>query len=238
MMSADNAALSRGKTILIVGASRGLGFELAQEWAAMGRTVFGLVRRVDDRLAAASSAKPNLHWIHGDIRDENSLELAAQELRAYGVIDLLVHNAAIHLEHDKKDLPRASLTAVQESLLVNAAAPVAVVKAFLPLLRRPSRVVLISSEAGSIRLSRRVSEFGYCMSKAALNMFAKLLRNSVSEEGIDVFAVHPGWFSSEMGGQEAPVSPAYQAKLLKELIERLPKNGPLFVDWSGSELPF
>jgi NAD(P)-dependent dehydrogenase (short-subunit alcohol dehydrogenase family) len=121
---------------------------------------------------------------------------------------------------------------------INSAAPLSVVKSFYPLLGRGSRIVNISSEAGSIEMSERKSEYGYCMSKAALNMLSKILRNRLAPEGIGVFAVHPGWFSSDMGTSAAPVTPRRQARLLAKTIDALRGDSPLYFDWTGKELPF
>ena len=76
-----------------------------------------------------------------------------------------------------------------------------VIKNALPLLRkgRKKLIVNFSSEAGSIGTCGRQSEYSYCMSKAALNMASQILQNAVKAEGIKVLALHPGWFSSDMG---------------------------------------
>lgn len=120
--------------------------------------------------------------------------------------------------------------------------PLRVAKAFLPMLRRNGRglIVNISSESGSIGDARREKEFDYCMSKAALNMATKLLDNYLSDSGIRVIAVHPGWMRTDMGGQNADLDPGETAARLAELFERFDvKSGePIFLDNKGHALPW
>ncbi len=75
------------------------------------------------------------------------------------------------------------------------------------------------------------------MSKAALNMATRILQNRLEEEKFVVRAIHPGWFSSDMGGKEALISPEAAALPLVELISSLPEQ-PLYGDFEGNALPW
>ena len=85
---------------------------------------------------------------------------------------------------------------------VNAVGPVRVVEAFYDLMHGSARkeILLVSSEAGSISASERTGEYGYCMSKAALNMYGKNLYNRLHPEGYDIRLYYPGWIRSYMAG--------------------------------------
>ena len=71
------------------------------------------------------------------------------------------------------------------------------------MIQKGSLVVNISSEAGSIGASRRRQEYCYCMSKAAMNMGAKILSNELWKRSARVISIHPGWLRTAMGGPDA-----------------------------------
>ena len=122
---------------------------------------------------------------------------------------------------------------------VNAVGPLMVVKYALPLLRKGQKklIVNVSSEAGSIGACWRKSEYSYCMSKAALNMASRILQNALKEEGIKVLALHPGWFSSDMGGAAAPITPSDAAEEIVKLVLNPPGlDGPIYVASNGEAL--
>jgi NAD(P)-dependent dehydrogenase (short-subunit alcohol dehydrogenase family) len=115
------------------------------------------------------------------------------------------------------------------------------IKHALPLVRKGKRklIVNISSEAGSIGNSWRKSEYAYCMSKAALNMASSILHNDLRREGIKVLAVHPGWFSSDMGGSAAPITPVTAAEqVVKLLLQSFALDGPVYYGPDGKALPW
>ena len=100
-------------------------------------------------------------------------------------------------------------------------------------------LVLISSEAGSIGKNWRPSEYGYCMSKAALNMFSQLLsvRENQRESGIQVIVLHPGWMRTDMGGPNADISAdEAAAQIVKTLSARHGQLGPPFIDRFGKAM--
>jgi NAD(P)-dependent dehydrogenase (short-subunit alcohol dehydrogenase family) len=98
-------------------------------------------------------------------------------------------------------------------------------------------IVNISSEAGGIGTAWRKREFSYCMSKAALNMASQLLQNALKDEQIKVLSVHPGWFSSDMGGSQAPITPSQAAQdVVKIVAKSWPLDGPVYVDPQGKTL--
>ena len=225
------------KHLFIVGASRGLGLALARLALARGNRVTGLVRRSEGEIEDLARAEPDrFRVLIGDVRSEAELERAARELAKGQTVDVLIYNAAIHLEHDKPDILDIDSSALLETLDVNAVGAARATKYFRRLLAPNGLLVFISSEAGSIQDAPRTSEYGYCMSKAALNMLAKLLANREHAlgSGIQVLSLHPGWMRTDMGGPKATLSPEESAEaILNTLVAREASEGPLFVDRFG-----
>lgn len=106
-------------------------------------------------------------------------------------------------------------------------------------------VMNVSSEAGSIDQAGRSGEYGYCMSKSALNMASKLFANEVKDTDIRVFCYHPGWLRTQMGGEGAAKSEfsisAEEAAIcvMKVTDKGEIQNGNIqYLDYKGNELPW
>lgn len=123
-----------------------------------------------------------------------------------------------------------------------------VTKEFLPLLRKRGqdnvkKILNISSILGSIELINQVSPAGsqpsYNISKAALNMYVKLLSNNLSKENFIVYSSHPGWVKTDMGGDSAPVEikDSITGQLAKLESATAKDNGGFF-DFEGKTLPW
>jgi NAD(P)-dependent dehydrogenase (short-subunit alcohol dehydrogenase family) len=231
------------RRVLITGASRGFGAALAGAFARRGALVFAGSRGPSPKLSelvqrhAAQVVELGL-----DVTSAESVRDAVTKVSQSGPgLDVLVNNAAIRSASVVNPLETVDFDDMRLSLEVNAIAPLRVIQGFLPLLRQGSKPVLVnvSSEAGSIGQCWRKAEFDYCMSKAALNMATKLVANYVGA-GLRVFALHPGWLRTDMGGANAELDPDATAELVAELIEREAGNagGPEFMAYDGATLPW
>jgi NAD(P)-dependent dehydrogenase (short-subunit alcohol dehydrogenase family) len=224
--------------ILITGSNRGLGLALTQQFLSQGDQVFALARRQSEALQQLQQQHPDrLHPFQADVTQESTIIQALDAIaRQAGHLDMVVNNAAVHLEQSAPLIEQVDFSGYLTTFEVNALGPLKVVKHALPLLRRGEKKLIanVSSEAGSISATRRRSEYSYCMSKAALNMASQLLQNSLQDEGIKVLAIHPGWFSSDMGGQAAPVTPAEAAAVVVNTLTRPHDlSGPVYVAPDG-----
>lgn len=231
------------QTILVTGASRGLGFYFVKRYLETGNRVFAGVRAEQSEGLAALREQfgDALTIVRLDVGSTASAEEAAKAVTAQtDRLDLVINNAAIHGETSFLELEKTDLEECLPVYNSNAVGPLRVAKAFLPLLRKghAARIINISSESGSIGMAKRVKEFDYCMSKAALNMATKLLSNDLKNDGISLLAVQPGWMRTDMGGANADLDPYETACKLVKLFAQLPAEGPLFVDHDGAELPW
>ena len=227
--------------ILISGANRGLGLALTKRLLADGHHIHAINRRESVELLQLQEAYPeSLYCYPGDVSDENSVRHALTTIAGQvDALDIILNNAAVHLDQSCLSLEQVDFSVYLPAFQVNAVGPLMVVKYALPLLRkgRKKLIVNFSSEAGSIGACSRMSEYSYCMSKAALNMASRILQNALKEEDIKVLALHPGWFSSEMGGKDAPITPVEAADEIVKLVLNPPGlDGPIYVDTNGNPL--
>ncbi|KAG9581259.1 NAD(P)-binding protein, partial [Aureobasidium melanogenum] len=183
-------------TVLVVGATRGLGFELAKQYAERGDTVYGTARSNKPQ-----EAPTNINWIDGiDVAEESAGEKLAKSLDGSHKLDIVVLAAGYFgfETFDKLDFEKEVLM-----YKTSAIGPVFIVYHLFKagLLGKGSKVIIVSSESGSITL-RHESEgggnYGHHASKAASNMVGKLLSLDLKEHGVAVGLVHPAFMRTEM----------------------------------------
>lgn len=229
--------------ILITGANRGLGLALAAEACARGHQVLAGVRgpsSTADRLLELIAEYPGqLTILPLDVADENSVRYAyGQAASRISSLDSVINSAAILLGREQK-LEQLDFDQVEQSFQTNLFGPMAVLKYFLPLLRKGERqsIINISSEAGSFA-GAYGGDFSYALSKSALNMFSAQLRRELSPQGYLVHAVHPGWIRTDMGGEQAQGDAAVSAAGIMNIVERktMAAENALFIDANGSPM--
>ncbi len=215
--------------ILITGANRGIGFELTRQFLQQGDAhIFAACRspekatQLNDLVQKHSE---NLTVLQMEVTDEESIENAVEVVSVEaGALDVLVNNAGIapRGDHPSQNLGQLSASAVGDVIQTNAVAPVIVSQAFRRLLKDGAnpRVVMISSGMG---LLRRVggSSYAYRMSKAAMNMAARVLAFDEAMSGITTVTVNPGWVRTNMGGPAADLTPEQSASGIHALILRV-----------------
>lgn len=233
----------------VTGADRGLGFALVAGLLDRGWRVFaGQYMTAWPDLASLVDRYPGaLHLIPLDVGDGESAQAAAQAVADQTAhIDLLINNAGVASKTTRRDIREAQDYDEMHRLFnVNSLGPLRVVEAFLPLLDSGTlkRLCFVSSEAGSIGRSTRTSWFGYCMSKAALNMAVKNLFNRLRPEGYTFRLYHPGWIRSYMGGQKnttADLEPEEAAAFALPifLTDQSDEDRLFLVDYRGQEWPW
>ncbi|MCI3923926.1 SDR family NAD(P)-dependent oxidoreductase [Paenibacillus sp. TRM 82003] len=231
------------KRIVITGAGRGLGFELASAAADRGFEVLAGTRSglPEGKLAELVRRLPgSVRVVELDATQEETVSRLAVSLRERGeTVDAIVNNAAVLLGRGQS-LEALDAGEVLASLDVNVVGPMRVAKHLAPLLKDGSASCLInvSSEAGSFR-NAYGGDYAYATSKAALNFFTKQLRSALGERSVRVYAVHPGWIRTDMGGEAAPGDPSASAAGILDIVEGKTTfpDGAFFVDAQGGEMP-
>jgi NAD(P)-dependent dehydrogenase (short-subunit alcohol dehydrogenase family) len=186
-----NSSLSN-KTVLITGAARGIGEQVARLACARGARV-ALAGLEPDRLKVLA-AELNGHWAACDVTDQAALDLAiASTVEAFGGIDVVVANAGVANIGTVRTGPVDSLV---RTIDVNLNGVVRTVSAALPhLIESKGYALMISSAAAFTALPGMAA---YCASKAGVEQFGNVLRLEVAHLGVDVGTAHPIWIDTDM----------------------------------------
>lgn len=194
------------KTVLITGVSSGIGYGAAKEFTRQGYQVFGSVRTEADAKRLKAELGAGFMPLLFDVTDANALHQAAQQVglmvEEQGLAGL-INNAGIATSGPLIYQP---LDEIRWQFEVNVMAPIAVIQAFLPLLRartaasKPSRIINISSVGGKI-----AAPFlgAYAGSKHALEGMSHSLRRELQLDGIDVIIIAPGAVNTPIWDKES-----------------------------------
>jgi len=220
-------------TVLILGASRGMGLEFVRHYAADGWRVIATVR---DPAAgrAPSDAGAAVHLC--DVAAPGAIERLAAGL-AGTPIDLVIHNAGVFGEN--QDLGSLTADGFLEVMRVNALAPLFAARALAPLLSGRKLFAVLSSKMGSITDNTNGGLYAYRASKAALNMGVKSLACDLAPQGITVVALSPGWVRTDMGGPDAPLGAAEAVAGMRQVLaDATPADSGAFLHYDGTRLPW
>jgi NAD(P)-dependent dehydrogenase (short-subunit alcohol dehydrogenase family) len=207
-------------TALITGVARGLGKELARQYAEDGWEVIGTERR------------------EVEMTNRGQIRAFADGIKGKA-IDLLFCNAGTYGPRGMS-LGRLDYDAWEEVLRVNLLGPAALIEALVDNVAASERktIALMSSRLGSIAEASG-SSFLYATSKAALNALAKGLSVTLAGRSIVVVALSPGWVRTDMGGENAPLTPESSVQGLRKVIAGLEKSDSgKFLSHDGTEIPW
>jgi NAD(P)-dependent dehydrogenase (short-subunit alcohol dehydrogenase family) len=229
------------ETVLITGANRGIGLELASRYAAAGNRVLACCRepaKATKLQALAKSRKGlTIHGVH--VADGKSVAALAAEIRT-APIDIMINNAGMSgPDGTKQSLANMDFDGWAETFAVNTIAPLRMLQTFRRNLKagKNPRAITITSQMGALSLNMPVM-FAYCSSKAAVNKVMRMASVELAGDGIAVGLIHPGWVRTDMGGAAAPLSIAESVSGLVDVIETPQTAKHRFLDYQGAELPW
>ncbi len=226
-------------TILITGASRGIGLEFVRQYAREGATVLACCRdpksaKELNEIAKESGGKVRLLPL--DVSATDSIAALARDLKGLA-IDVLINNAGISGPR-KQGADAIDPEGWLETFRVNSVAPVLVSQAFREnvLHGGEKKIVAITSMMGSTE-DHGGGMYAYRSSKAALNNAMHGLSREWAKDGIAIGIFHPGWVRTDMGGKNAAVAVEDSVSGLRKRIAELNlKNSGNYVDYAGAEL--
>ena len=225
------------QTMIVTGASRGIGLEMCRVLATRGDRVIATARATTPALAEIASAH-GVEVMELEVTDAGSIKALAKRLSGRP-IDALINNAGV--SSTAKSISELTMEELQRVFAINASAPMLVAAALLPNLRLGARKVVmnISSQLASIANNKGGSTYPYRASKTALNQLTVCMANELRADGFCCVCVHPGWVKTDMGGPNAPLLPPESAGYLIRLLDGLTsaKSGS-FLNYDGATMPW
>ncbi len=216
---------------VVVGASRGIGLEMARQLHERGEQVVATTRQ-----PATALANTGVEVVDGvDVAGDDGPARLAEALRGRRV-DALLCNAGI-LRSDT--LATLDFDSALQHYQINALGPLRVVRALLDNLGEGSRIGIITSRVGSLSDNASGGNYAYRMSKAAANMAAKNLSIELAPRGIAVAALHPGYVRTDMTQGRGNITADVAARGLIMRMDALNMdNTGSFWHAEGYELPW
>ncbi len=203
-------------TLLITGANRGIGLELAKQYQASGHQVIAVCRQSSDELDKIKGIRveAGIDVTHGD-------DLEALAKRLEGVeLDVLINNAGLLVGSSLVGIEQ-ELDAYRQQFEINTLAPLRVTSALLGSLKAGSKVIIITSRMGSVADNTSGGQFAYRISKAGVNSAGVSLAHELKPKGIAVGLLHPGYVKTGMTQHTGHIEPDEAAANLMERIEEL-----------------
>ncbi|MFZ4757305.1 MAG: SDR family oxidoreductase [Burkholderiaceae bacterium] len=221
-------------TVLVLGASRGIGLEFVRQYREAGWNVFGTFRAEDDRIRLRDVGA---HTLRLDVQRIEDVGGIAWQLDGE-TLDLAVVNAGVYGPRTSSIQNPPTDEQFDLVMRTNVLGAMRLMPVLAPLLApRQGTLAFLSSRMGSIADAQASYGMLYRVSKAAVNMIAKMAHTDYSPMGIRVLSLHPGWVRTDMGGPNADVAVTDSVAGLRSVLadrSAYPSGG--FFDWRGQPI--
>ena len=227
-------------SVLLIGASRGIGFAMAEEFAMRGWTVIGTVR---------GSGRTDLHDLAekrpGRVEVErvdttDAMQLTALRDRLVSRrFDILFVNAGTANRNQDETIAEVSPDEFVHVMLTNALAPMRTIEALQGLVPERGLIGIMSSGQGSVTNNEKGGHEVYRGSKAALNQYMRSYAARTAERQRALLLLAPGWIRTELGGPNAPISVEDAIPEITDvLIDQQGRPGLQYLDRKGKTVPW
>ncbi|GGC37001.1 short-chain dehydrogenase [Novosphingobium marinum] len=230
------------KNILITGASRGLGYQMARQFAEQGERVFATCRNPDgakalQEAAAASDGRLTIHRM--DVGEMESVSACREEL-GDTPIDILINNAGVFGGLATQTFQNMDYDNWARELNIMLMGPFRVIQTFLPNVRagNDKKIVSLTSQVSAHAYDHLIG-YSYATAKAGLNRAMTALAQEMADEDLIFSLLHPGWVKTEMAGDVADLEPAAAAADNIATIRKLTReDSGKFRKWDGGIHPW
>ncbi|MGO7171177.1 SDR family NAD(P)-dependent oxidoreductase [Rhizobium leguminosarum] len=218
---------SSSSTVLVVGASRGIGLALVHALSTQGYKVIATSRDGTPR-------SDNALWLPLELNDPNSRHRLVSSAGLAGVESVVVSAGVMPKDVDET----LDKHAIADLFLTNAVSPIALGQELASVHESTIRhVLLLGSIMGSVALNSVGDHWLYRASKAALTSAARSF--AVRNPNVRVTVAHPGWVKTEMGGEDADIEVDVSARGLSALVGSKPPHfGFSFCNYLGETIPY
>ncbi len=223
------------ETILITGANRGIGFEIARQLIEDGRNVIATCRDPESASDLNALEASNLNIQKLEVTSTKSIAALGSALSGVQ-IDVLVNNAG-EMGHKRQTVKDMDIDAWRHTFDVNTIAPLQISMALLDNLKLSPhpRMISVSSQMGALSRAS-AGALAYQSSKAALNKVMQVMAKDLESENILVCPIHPGWVQTDMGGPAADISADESASgIIKFFDNMTSEQSGRFWKWNGEE---
>lgn len=231
------------RTVLVTGASRGIGLEFCNQYAKQGWQVIACCRNPELATELNKLVGKNSHVrvFKMDVIDRNAIDALAKQIKD-SVIDLIIASAGVYGDSREHGFGNLNYDDWMNTLETNVLGAVKVAEAFLPNLKRSNnnpRIAVLSSQMGSINDNSSGGSILYRSSKAALNAAMKSLSIDCQNDNIGVLIFHPGWVKTDMGGPHALIDPETSVTgMIKQISTFKMSQTGRFIKYDGTQLPW
>ena len=227
-------------TILVVGASRGLGHAMAAEFLNRGWNVVATVRAGSrTRLHDLADEHPDRLEVETLDVDEPGQIAALRDRLSSRTLDVLFVNAGTTTHDEHVQIGAVTTDEFMRVMVTNALSPMRVIEALQDLVPSTGLIGAMSSGQGSIANNEKGMREVYRGSKAALNMFMRSFAARQAGTPRAMVLMAPGWIRTELGGPEAPFTVEESVPLLVNLLlSRRETPGLCYLDRFGHTVPW
>jgi NAD(P)-dependent dehydrogenase (short-subunit alcohol dehydrogenase family) len=229
-------------TIMIVGATRGIGLELTKQYANEGNQVIACARDTANAslLNEIASGSENIKIEQLDIADAGSIESASSRIGEEAIDSVIIVAGWVGGMPDNQTIDNIDIDEWHNTLNINTIGPLLVAKAFKSNLAASGNgnLMILSSQLAASTWPMG-GMYIYSTTKAAVSKVGQILALDWAEDPIIVSIMHPGWVQTDMGGPTAEITAEESASGIRNVLSGLTKeDSGNFYKWNGDIHPW